>query len=262
MKKKELINYFKSFKLKVFNFFKEIDWFSYKRRWFIVKYGVIICILAFLFCYILAYHIIVESNAYGVLAKFSLNFSFVLIPALIYLIEVRRNFKKVSDKLFSLKDNLIYLRQYIAREISGLKNEEYKDEIIKPSSINQLIGSLRNLKFVVHAAMLLSYIENKNLFQIDLIIIDVIKKINKYDSGKYFKNIEQNWDFKNTKETIEKLEMTNKIDSLKMHFLDDLTFPIVYILMLNNPINDLAIYYHDQEEKKEKLIERLDFEKV
>jgi len=184
-----------------------------------------------------------------------------LIPALIYLIEVRKNFKKESDKLFPLKDNLIYLRQYIARERSGLKNEEYRDKIIEPSNINQLIGVLRNLKFTDYATMFLSYIENKNLFQIDVIIIDVIKKINKYDSGKYFKSIEQNWDFKNTKETIEKLEMTGNIDSLKEHFLDEIPFPIVYTLILGNPVHEMAFYYHSQEEKKEKFIERLDFEK-
>ncbi|MFX0177804.1 MAG: hypothetical protein ACFE85_16440 [Candidatus Hodarchaeota archaeon] len=39
------------------------------------------------------------------------------------------------------------------------------------------------------------------------------------------------------------------------------TFSIVYILMLNNPVQELAMYYHNQEKKREKFIERLDFEK-
>ncbi|MFW9827735.1 MAG: hypothetical protein ACFFEY_09090 [Candidatus Thorarchaeota archaeon] len=102
--------------------------------------------------------------------------------------------------------------------------------------------------------MFLSHIENKNLFHIDIIIIDVIKKINKHDSGRYFKSIEQNWDFNSTKETIEKLEMTYDVDSLKVHFLDDLSFPIVYSLMLKNPIHSLGMCYHNQEGKNLKIL--------
>ncbi len=248
MRRNDIINYLKSINFKRLKF--KINWFSYKRRWFIIKYVVIIGILALLFCYILTYYIITESSVYSLIAKFSLNYSFILIPALLYLLEVRRNFKKELDNIYSLKNSLIYLRHYIAREISGLKNDVYRDKIIDPSNITQIIGLLRTLKFNEHAAMFLSHIENKRLYQIDVIIIEVIEKIKKYDSRKNFQSIEQNWNFKDTKETIEKLEMKGDVDSLKAHFLDDLTFPLVYSLLLDNPVHTLGIYYYNQEEKK------------
>ncbi len=248
MRKNDIINYLKSINFKRFKF--KINWFSYKRRWFIIKDVVIIGILVMLFCYILTYYIITEISVYSLIAKFSLNYSFILIPALIYLIEVRRNFKKEFDNIYSLKNSLIYLRRYIAGVISGRKNELYKDIIINPSNINQIIGLLRTLKFNEHAAMFLSHIENKSLYQIDVIIIEVIEKIKKYDSRKDFQNFEQNWNFKDTKETIEKLEMKGDVDSLKAHFLNDLTFPLVYSLLLDNPVHALGIYYYNQEENK------------
>ena len=65
---------------------------------------------------------------------------------------------------------------------------------------------LRKFKFDKHATLLLTYIEMKRLYNIDLIITDVIKKIKKYDSGKDYKSIETNWEFKNAMETIEELE--------------------------------------------------------
>jgi len=248
MRRKDIINYLKSINFKGIHF--KINWFSYKRRWFIIKYIVIIGILALLFYYILVHHIITESNVYSLIAKFSLNYSFILIPALLYLFEVRRNFKKEFDNIYSLKNSLIYLRRYIAGEISGRKNELYRDIIINPSNINQIIGLLRTLKFNEHAEMFFSHIEHKRLYQIDVIIIEVMEKIKKYDSGKDFKSIEQNWNFKDTKETIEELEMKGDIDSLKVHFLDDLTFPLVYSLLLDNPVHAIGIYYYNQEEKK------------
>jgi len=248
MRRKDIINYLKSINFKEIHF--KINWFSYKRRWFTIKYVVIISILVVLFFFILVHNIVAESNVYTLIANFSLNYSFILIPALLYLLEVRRNFKKELENIFSLKNSLIYLRRYIAGEISGLKNDVYRDIIINPSNINQITGLLRSFKFNEHAAMFLTYIEDKRLFHIDVIIIDVVNKIKKYDSGKDFKSIEQTWKFKRTIEIIEKLEMKSDVDSLKEHFLDDLTFPLVYSLFLNNPIHSLAMFYYNQEEQK------------
>ncbi len=248
MRRKDILNYLKSINFKGIHF--KINWFSYKRRWFIFKCVVIIGILLVLFFFILIHSILAESNVYSLIANFSLNYAFILIPALIFLIEVRRNFKKEFDNIYSLRNSLIYLRRYIAGEISGLKNDLYRDIIIDPSNINQIIGLLRKLKFNEHAAMLLSHIENKRLFHIDVIIIDVIKKITKYDSGKDFKSIEQTWNLKHTIEIIEKLEMKGDVDSLKAHFLDDLTFPLVYSLFLKNPVHTLGMFYYNQEEQQ------------
>lgn len=226
------------------NRFKSIKWFSNRRGWYFFKHIVILCILNLLFLLLLVHHIFAETNVFSLIANFSLNYSFILIPALLYLIEVRRNFKNEFVNIFSLKDSLIYLRSYVARQISGLKNEDYKDIIIDPSNINQIIRWLRNFKFYEHATLFLSHIQRKRLYHIDIIIIDVIKKIKKYDLGKDFKRIEQDLNFKDVKEEILTLIKNYEIDSLRERILTDLTFPLVYSLLLNKSDQELAIFYY------------------
>ena len=53
MKKKNIKNWFKSF-----------EWFSYKRRWYIVKHVVIICTLTLLFYFLLVHHVVAENNVF------------------------------------------------------------------------------------------------------------------------------------------------------------------------------------------------------
>lgn len=236
---------------------KSLKWFSNKRIWYIAKNVIIISILSLLFFFLLVHHIVAENNVFSLIANFSLNYSFVLVPALLYLIEVRRNFRKKFDNIFSLKDSLIYLRSYIARRISGHKSEAYGDLIIDPSKISQLIRWLRNFKFYDHATFFLSHIQRESLYHLDIIIIDVIRKIKKYDSRKDFERMEQNSNFKSVKLDIEKLLKIQDINSLKNHFLADLTFPLVYSLLLNKPNHELAIYYYITEKLSNEIYQKI-----
>lgn len=230
--------------IKIKKYFQSTKWFSSKRRWFLIKHLVVVIVLVIIFYFLLRHHMITDDNIFSLVAVLSLNFSFILIPTFLYLIEVRKNFKEEFDDIFSLKNKLVYLRKFIANEISGTPNEKHRDIIIDPSSINQIIELLRKFKFHSHSTLLLSHIEQRRLYNLDLIIIDVIKRIKKYDSGKDFKTILENWDFKNSKETIERLERTNEITELKNLFLNDLSYPIAYSLLYKINSKAFAHYYY------------------
>ena len=222
---------------------RSIKWFSHKRRWFIYKHILIFGILGLLFYMLLIHYHKSEDNIYSLISNFSLNFSFILIPALLYLIEIRRNFKNKFNNIFTLKSNLIYLRRFIANELSGMKNKRHRDIIIDPYYVNQIVDLLRKFNFNKHATMFLSHIEMKRLYNIDLIIIDVIKKIKNYDSGKDYESMEKDLDFKYTKNNIENLKNEGKTQELKKLFLNDLTYPLVHYFLQNKTNAAFAHYY-------------------
>lgn len=235
-----------------------------KRSNYFFKFYSVISILIILGALLFLYHFNENLNKIEteplnfviiLLAKFGLDLSFVLIPVALYLINLSNKFRKEFETLFILKERFLHLRKEVANAISeGQDIFERNAIVLNPIILNNMKTDLIKFKFTNEAELLDEFINIKMLYQIDNLLIRIIKLTKKYDKGVYYESLE-----KNEETNYIKKELTNyqpkspiSIDVKKYlikKFINNVLWVITYNLFFD--LEDkcpASIIYHDLSE--------------
>lgn len=180
----------------------------------------------------------VISILYGVVIDTLIAF----IPAAIALSNIRKNFKSKSIDVYSLKEKIKYLRF----EIKDIILDNIQDKIqlmLHPSIINEIRDLLRKFEFFHDANIINAYIEQKQLYQIDNLLIRILNLTKKYDRGREWKKVRS--------ECTEALRLLNEVSDftipnqeLKNKFIENLDWVLAYELFFEKEGKyPVTVYY-------------------
>jgi len=175
---------------------------------------------------------------YGVITDLVIAF----IPAAIAISNVIKNFKNKIIDIYTLKEKIKYLRFEI-RDLILDKNQDRIQLMLHPSIINEIRDLLRKFEFFHDANIINAFIEQKLLYQIDDLLIRVMKLTREYDRGKEWKKIQNECG-----EALRQLRDVRDFNfpnvELKKKFIENLDWVLAYELFFKRegkyPVN---VYY-------------------
>jgi len=231
---------------------------SNKRRNFYIKqyliYGIIIFLGTILLFYYLYDASLISTSTEQIflifLSKFSQNIAIVLIPTILALSSIKKKYKEEVTDLFSLKEKVLTLRKKFGRAI--IEKEENPLLTMDPMILEDVKYLLRNFGLYFYADNLNEILEESKLFQIDALIIQIIKVIKKYDKGKDYNSLKNNYE---TKRILKKINLFNtpseqteeEKEELRNNFLKDIMWVLVYQLFYDKAILYPAFSYYYKE---------------
>lgn len=236
----------------------------HKRQNYILKESGILFIVLLLVVILTLYHIILDgSNFLALFSKLGLDISIILIPALLASSNIREKFKLKKDLLFSLKEKLINLRYEIAKtiivkvtpfEVTIPIDSKEGNLVLYPIIVNEIKDQLRKFGFHDYADKIGSYVQNKTLFWIDQILIEVIKLTKYYDKGEAYNSLKNGYFGRKILKRLEEFKESNFIYSTKgkipkksyirHKILENVIWAIVYELFFDVKNKaPISIYY-------------------
>lgn len=208
---------------------------------YLIKH-ILICVGVLTVSYIsYLYHSIIKELIpilYGVIIDTIIAF----IPAAIALSNIRKNFKNKIIDMYSLKEKIKYLRF----EVRDIILEDTQDKIqlmLHPFIINEIRDLLRKFEFFHEANILNAFIDQKLLYQLDLLLISILKLTKEYDRGKEWNKIKN--------ECAEALRMLDEVPSfdigdegLRNKFIENLDWVLAYELFFEKEDKyPVTVYY-------------------
>ena len=223
----------------------------------------------FLIFYLFSYHILnfdpnrPNDSLTIFIARFGLELSIVLIPVIIASSSFRKKFHENKNQLFHLKEKIINLRYEIAYKIIN-ESEEREEDLLKslekfsnPLILNPLILDdikikIRHFKILRTSnssyADVFSFISRGarylDLYQIDLVLVEVIKLLKKYGDRKEYNNFREGYF---GQEVIEAFKKEPNHEFVRKQFYRNVIWPIVYILFIFKPGFRPALFYYDKD---------------
>lgn len=188
-------------------------------------------------------------------SKFGLDLSFILIPIILGLSNIKRNFKEKIQNLLSLKEKILHIRKEVAGAI--IEDQDINDRrafILDPIILNEIKKQLRNYNFtsnVNYADILDELLRYKALYQIDLLLIEIIKLIRKYDNGRDYESLKKNFETEYILKELNNLNppnllLANEKEELKKNFINNILWVITYELFYEKEGKYPAlIFYHE-----------------
>lgn len=152
------------------------------------------------------------------------------IPASIAFSNIRKSFKNKVIEIYSLKEKLKYLR-FEVRDIILEESPKTIQLMLDPSIINEIRDLLRKFDFFHDASILNAFIEQKLLYQIDNLLIRVIRLTKIYDRGKEWEKLQNECD-EALRQLIEFSDFSIPNDELKHKFIKNLDWVLAYELFL------------------------------
>ena len=260
---KKRIKPFQRFKLRIKILARRIKlrykkFLSNKRRNFFIKQYLIYGIIVFLGIILLFYYLhdasLISTSPEQIflifLSKYSQNIAIVLIPTILALSSIKKKYKEELTDLFSLKEKALTLRKKFGRAII----EKEKDPLlaIDPMILEDIKYLLRNFGLFFYADNLNEFLERSKLFQIDALVIQIIKVIKKYDKGKDYDSLKNNYE---TKRILKKINLFNapteqteeEKEELRSNFLKDIMWVLIYQLFYDKANLYPAFSYYYKE---------------
>lgn len=187
-------------------------------------------------------YILLNINWLELIVRTILDSSILLIPIILMLSSVRRNFKEDLRKLYSLKEELIMLRYEISEEIL---NKNPQKLIATPITIKDIKESLRYFGVEIEANYIHFLIKDKILWHIDNIIIKILELTKKYDGGtEYERTIREIMSYKKEMEKqVKKYDFKKKWNK---KFVENLAYVIAYELYFKKETGiPVSLYYEN-----------------
>ncbi|MFX0024180.1 MAG: hypothetical protein ACFE9S_17775 [Candidatus Hermodarchaeota archaeon] len=232
-----------------------------RKDYFIKQYIIYSCLL-FVLVFLSLYHfnkVIIQLSELNpiisFLSQFSLDFSIILIPAVLSLANIRKNFRKKFNNLFSMKEKILHLRDEIAQHFTKIHDKvEVESFVLEPIIINEIKSHLRDFKLSHYADIFDDIILRKSLYNLDQLLFEVIKLTRTYDDDKFFNYLKNNWEstqiLKKLKELFKKvIILPSEEDLIKEKFNKNVLWPIVYEFFFDTPNKypDMVFYYEISE---------------
>jgi len=188
------------------------------------------------------YYSNLEGALISILYGVTIDIVIAFIPAAIAFSSIRKNFKKELIDIYSLKEKLKYLRFEIKDLILGMGLKQIH-LILNPSIINKIRDLLRKFDFFHEASILNAFIEQKLLYQVDILLIEVIKLTKSYDNGKQWKKLQNECE-----EALSQLKEVRDFsipnEKLKNKFIENLDWILAYELFFKKENKYSAIVYY------------------
>ena len=179
----------------------------------------------------------VVSITYGV----AIDVAIAIIPAIIWLLNIKKKFKKDLIDIYSLKEKIKYLR-FDIRDIN-LGTEKVISLMLDPNIIDKTRDLLRKFDLFHDAAILNAFIDRKLLYQIDFLLIKVIKLTKSYDKGKGWNKLKNEcYDAINELENLDDLDFTK--EKLKQKFIENLDWVLAHELFFEKEGKKPTSYYY------------------
>jgi len=170
------------------------------RKDYNIKQYIIYGCLLFILIILALYHfnkVILQQNEINpfiaFLSQFSLDFSIILIPVVLGLTNIRKNFRKKFNNLFSMKEKVLHLREEIVHHFVKFHIEIKRESfILSPLIINEIKSHLRDFQLSHYADIFDEIIINWSVYNLDQLLFEVIKLTKQYDDEQYIKYLKNN----------------------------------------------------------------------